>query len=354
MYAEPSFSLRDRNWPRIDIMETPLSPQPCVSVSRHLPVMLEETLAQLQLQPGADVLDGTLGGGGHAAAFLAASGPYGRLLGLDRDQDALAIARERLASWETRTTLVHENFSQAKIVLERLGWDSVDTVLLDLGFSSMQIDTAARGFSFMRSGPLDMRMDQDEEHCAADIVNHASQAELRQIFWEWGEERASGALSRALVHARQKTPFTTTAALAQTIEQVVKRPFHAAGSARSTRSSRSTNSIHPATRVFQALRIAVNQELAHLSAFLDEGYRLLKPGGRMVILAYHSLEDRLVKRAFRRWAASCICPPQLPVCGCDWSPQVRILTPKFLAPSQLEVRRNPRARSARLRAVERC
>jgi len=322
--------------------------------------MIEETLAQLQLRPGAEVLDGTLGGGGHAEAFLAASGPHGRLLGLDRDQDALVIARERLASWETRTTLVHENFSQAKPVLDRLGWDGVDAVVLDLGFSSMQIDTAARGFSFMRSGPLDMRMDQAEERCAADIVNHASQAELRQIFWEWGEERASGALSRALVQARQKVPFTTTAGLVQTIEQVVKRPLHTADSARSTRPSgfaraaRSTHSIHPATRVFQALRIAVNQELAHLSAFLDEGYRLLKPGGRMVILAYHSLEDRLVKIAFRRWAASCICPPQLPVCGCHWSPQVRILTAKPLAPSQLEVKRNPRARSARLRAVERC
>ena len=337
-------------------METLRSPQPSVSMSSssHLPVMLEETLAQLQLQSGADVLDGTLGGGGHAAALLAASSPYGRLLGLDRDQDALAIARERLASWEARATLVHENFSQAKTVLERLGWNSVDAVLLDLGFSSMQVDTADRGFSFTRSGPLDMRMDQNEERCAADIVNRASQAELRQIFWEWGEERASGALSQALVHARQKTPFTTTAALVHTIEQVVKRSFHASDPAHSPRASRSAKSIHPATRVFQALRIAVNQELAHLSAFLDEGYRLLKPGGRMVILAYHSLEDRLVKRAFRRWAASCICPPQLPVCGCDWSPQVRILTAKPLIPSQLEVRRNPRARSARLRAVERC
>ena len=351
MYTEPSRPLRYKIWLCIDTMETTSSLQPSVSVSCHLPVMLEETLAQLQLRPGAAVLDGTLGGGGHAAAFLAANSPYGCLLGLDRDQEALAIARERLASWETRVTLVHENFSQSRTALQRLGWDGVDAVLLDLGFSSMQIDTAARGFSFMRSGPLDMRMDQDEERCAADIVNHASQAELRQIFWEWGEERASGVLSRALVHARQKTPFTTTLALVQTIEQVVKGPFYAADS---TRSTRSTNSIHPATRVFQALRIAVNQELTHLAAFLDEGYRLLKPGGRMVILAYHSLEDRLVKRAFRRWASSCICPPQLPICGCDWSPQVKILTAKPLTPSQLEVRRNPRARSARLRAVERC
>lgn len=329
-------------------METLLFAQPPVSVACHLPVMLEEALAQLQLQPGADVLDGTLGGGGHAAAFLAATSPYGRLLGLDRDQEALAIAQERLGSWEARTTLIHDNFSQAKTVSEGLGWNGFDAVVLDLGFSSMQVDTAARGFSFMRPGPLDMRMDQDEERCAADIVNHASQAELRQIFWEWGEERASRALSRALVDARQKTPFTTTKGLAQAIERVVKRPFHAANAARSSKS------IHPATRVFQALRIAVNQELAHLSAFLDEGYRLLKPGGRMVILAYHSLEDRLVKRAFRRWAASCICPAQLPVCSCDWSPQVRILTAKPVTPSRLEVRRNPRARSARLRAVERC
>lgn len=313
--------------------------------------MREETLAQLQLQAGADVLDGTLGGGGHAAACLAVSGPHGRLLGLDRDQEALALARKRLASWDTRVTLAHENFSQAKSVLEGLGWDGVDAVLLDLGFSSMQIDTAARGFSFMRSGPLDMRMDQEEERCAADIVNHASQTELRQIFWEWGEERAAGVLSRALVHARQKAPFTTTAALVQTIEQVLKRPSHAGHAAGALRSA---HSIHPATRVFQALRIAVNQELAHLSTFLDEGYRLLRPGGRMVILAYHSLEDRLVKMAFRRWAASCVCPPQLQVCGCDWSPQVRILTPKPLTPSQSEVKANPRARSARLRAVERC
>lgn len=335
-------------------METIRAPQSSVSVSYHLPVMCEETLAQLQLRAGADVLDGTLGGGGHAAAFLAMSGPHGRLLGLDRDQEALALARKRLASWDARVTLVHENFSQAKTVLGRLGWDAVDAVLLDLGFSSMQIDTAARGFSFMRSGPLDMRMDQQEERCAADIVNHASQAELRQIFWEWGEERAASALSRALVQARQKAPFTTTAALVQTIEQVVKRPAHSAHSAYSARALRSATPIHPATRVFQALRIAVNRELAHLSAFLDEGYRLLRPGGRMVILAYHSLEDRLVKMAFRRWAASCVCPPQLQVCGCDWSPQVRILTSKPLTPSPSEVRANPRARSARLRAVERC
>ena len=304
--------------------------------------MLEETLAQLRLAPNADVLDGTLGGGGHAAAVLATTGPDGRLLGLDRDADALAVARRRLADWSALITLVQENFSQSLAILARLGWPGVDAAVLDLGFSSLQIENAGRGFSFLRAGPLDMRMDQAEQGCAADVVNHASQAELRKIFRQWGEEPAAGALARAVVEARKKSPFTTTTGLVRTIEQVIKRP---------SRSARS--SVHPATRVFQALRIAVNQELSHLSTFLTEGYRLLKPGGRLVILAYHSLEDRLVKTAFRRWAASCVCPPRLQLCACGWSPKVKILTPKPLTPSRQEVADNPRARSARLRAVER-
>ncbi len=304
--------------------------------------MLEEMLAQLQLRPNADVLDGTLGGGGHAAAVLAATGPNGRLLGLDRDGDALAVAQRRLVEWSTRITLVQENFSQALATLARLGWSGVDAVVLDLGFSSLQINNARRGFSFRRTGPLDMRMDQTEPGCAADVVNHASRDELRKIFRQWGEEPAAGRVARAVIEARKKALFTTTTALARTIEQVIKRP------SRSTRSS-----IHPATRVFQALRIAVNQELCHLSTFLVDGYRLLKPGGKLVILAYHSLEDRLVKTAFRRWAASCVCPPQFKLCACGWSPKVRILTPKPLTPSRQEVADNPRARSARLRAVER-
>ena len=321
-------------------MEIAALSQPAVST--HLPVMLEETLTLLQLSSGVDVLDGTLGGGGHAAAVLATTAPLGRLVGLDRDREALAAASHRLAGAAHRTTLVQSNFSQARAVLEHLGWDGVDGLLLDLGFSSLQVDNAIRGFSFMRSGPLDMRMDQAEERSAADIINSASQAELHRIFHEWGEERAAGALARAIVRKRQKASITTTAALVETIEQVVKRP------------TRVRTAVHPATRAFQALRIAVNQELAHLSIFLHDGYQLLRPGGRMVILSYHSLEDRLVKVAFRRWAATCVCPPQLQMCSCDWSPQVRILTPKPLTPSPTEIAMNPRARSARLRAVERC
>jgi 16S rRNA (cytosine1402-N4)-methyltransferase len=212
-------------------------------------------------------------------------------------------------------------------------------VFLDLGFSSLQVDNGERGFSFLRPGPLDMRMDQRQDLRAADVINRASEAELRQIFRDLGEEPAAGALARAVVRARAAAPVTTTAALVETIARVVKRTPR--------------SHLHPATRAFQALRIAVNQELDHLTAFLRAGYRLLRPGGRMVILSYHSLEDRLVKEAFRRWAATCLCPPQVQVCVCGWSPQVRILTPKPLMPAPEEIAVNPRARSARLRAVER-
>ncbi|MGH7964946.1 MAG: 16S rRNA (cytosine(1402)-N(4))-methyltransferase RsmH [Candidatus Binatia bacterium] len=308
--------------------------------AQHVPVMMTEVLALLRPRPQADFLDGTVGGGGHTAALLEASAPDGRVLGLDRDAEALGVAGQRLASFAGRCVLRHENFSQAPAALSALGWEGVDGVLLDLGFSSLQIESEERGFSFLRSGPLDMRMDRQEELRAADLVNHASVTELKRIFHDLGEEHAAGALARALVRARAKAPVTTTTALVDAVEQAVKR----------TPASR----LHPATRAFQALRIAVNRELDHLAAFLQDGYRLLRPGGRMVILAYHSLEDRLVKGAFRRWAATCLCPPQIHVCVCGWSQQVTILTPRPLTPTPQEVARNPRARSARLRAVERC
>lgn len=317
----------------------PIMP-PAISISCHVPVMRDEVLRYLHPRSGGTFLDGTVGGGGHAAAILEACAPQGRVLGLDRDAHALTIARPRLAAFAGRTVLVHANFSQAGEVLAHLGWEKVDGILLDLGFSSLQVEDGERGFSFSRSGPLDMRMDQDDDWCAADIVNSASEGELREIFHDFGEERAAGRLARAVVRARSQSPFLTTTDLVQTIEQVV----------RSSPQSR----IHPATRAFQALRIAVNRELDHLTAFLREGYRLLRPGGRLVILAYHSLEDRLVKEAFRLWAATCLCPPQIQLCCCGWSPQVRILTPKPLTPAETEIERNPRARSARLRAVERC
>lgn len=310
-----------------------------VLVPRHQPVMVAEVLAMLRPRPGADMLDGTVGGGGHAAALLQACAPGGRLLGLDRDGEALRAAEQRLVSVGSDFVLVRESYSQALAVRSRLGWNGVDGVLLDLGFSALQVEDGERGFSFLRSGPLDMRMDQRQEQCAADVVNQASEAALKQIFRDWGEERAAGAMARAIVRARATAPFTTTTALAATIERAAQRTPR--------------SHLHPATRAFQALRIAVNQELDHLAAFLRDGYRLLRPGGRLVILSYHSLEDRLVKEAFRRWAASCLCPPQLPRCVCGWSPQVKILTSKPLVPTPQELAVNPRARSARLRAVER-
>lgn len=313
---------------------TDFSPGP-----QHLPAMVREVLALLRPQPGARLLDGTVGGGGHAAALLEAGSPGGWLLGLDRDAEALAVAARRLAPFSGRYALEHENFCHAQTVAQRYGTEGFDGVLLDLGFSSLQVDDGERGFSFQRPGPLDMRMDRREERRATDIVNQASESELRQIFHTLGEERAAGALARALIRKRREAPLTTTAALVQVIEKVVKRSPQA--------------HLHPATRAFQALRISVNHELDHLATFLSDGYRLLRPGGRMIILSYHSLEDRLVKEAFRYWAATCHCPPQLQVCLCRWTPQVRILTPKPLTPTPTELAANPRARSARLRAVER-
>jgi len=309
------------------------------TASRHIPVMKEEVIALLRPRSGNLYLDGTLGSGGHAAALLEALAPDGLLIGMDQDAVALEIATHRLASFGKRCTFVHDNFSNAAAVLHEMKWEGADGILLDLGFSSIQVEDGDRGFSFLRPGPLDMRMDNRQDLSAADVVNSASEEALKKIFREFGEEPAARFLARTVVKERAVTPIRATTDLANLIARVLPR---------SPRSH-----LHPATKVFQALRIAVNRELDHLSAFLRDGYRLLRPGGRMAILAYHSLEDRLVKEAFRRWAATCLCPPQLQVCACGWSPQVRILTSKPLTPSSEEVRMNPRARSARLRAVER-
>ena len=310
--------------------------------SVHIPVMLEQVLSFLQPCLGGDILDGTLGGGGHAAALLEASQGRGRLLGLDRDPRALLVARPRLAPFVGQQVTLQANFSQAAAVLRELGWAGVDGILLDLGFSSLQVEDGGRGFSFLRAGPLDMRMDQSDGRSAADIVNACSEEELRRMLQEYGEERAARAIARTILQERAHGPIATTTTLVKIIERSVRRPVR-----------QRRQRVHAATQTFQALRIAVNQELQHLALFLREGYALLRPGGRLVVLAYHSLEDRLVKAAFRRWASACICPPQLQVCGCDWEAQVRVLTPKPLAPSSQEVRDNTRARSARLRAVER-
>ena len=300
----------------------------------HVPVMVAEVVEWLRPRPGVRVVDATLGFGGHAAALLAAA-PRACLLGIDRDPAALAHAQARLAREAERVILRRARFGDLPATLAELGWDGADAVLLDLGVSSLQLDDPARGFSFRADGPLDMRMDPDQTLDADEVVNRWSGPELARILAEHGEERRARAIARAIVRAR---PLRSTGDLARLVARVVGRRH---------------SGLHPATRTFQAIRIAVNDELAALDQFLDAGYGVLRPGGRLAVLAYHSLEDRRVKEAFRRWAASCLCPPGVARCTCGWRAQVRVLTRRPVRPSPAEVLRNPRARSARLRVVER-
>ena len=300
----------------------------------HMPVLVEVVVRWVRPRPGACLVDATVGLGGHAAALLAAAAPGTRLLGLDRDPDALARAARRLADFPG-VELRHAHFTELPAVLAELGWSGADALLVDLGVSSLQLDDPSRGFSFRAEGPLDMRMDPRDPGTAGEVVNTWPEAELAGVIARYGEEPRARAVARAIVRAR---PLHTTAALAGVIASVL---------------GRGRPGLHPATRTFQALRIAVNDELAGLERLLAEGYTLLRAGGRMLVLAYHSLEDRLVKQAFRRWAADCLCPPEVPRCVCGWSAQVNILTPRPVRPEPGEVVRNPRARSARLRVVER-
>ncbi len=300
----------------------------------HVPVMVGVVVEWLRPRPGARLVDATVGLGGHAAALLAAA-PGSRLVGLDHDPEALARAGARLASAGSRVTLRRASYAELRRVLAELGWDGADAILLDLGVSSLQLDDAARGFSFRADGPLDMRMGPGAARAAAEIVNGWAEEDLARILFEYGEERRARAVARAIVRAR---PLAATRQLAAVVEHVL---------------GRGRPGIHPATRTFQALRIAVNDELNSLDRFLADGFEALRPGGRLAVLAYHSLEDRRVKEAFRRWAADCLCPPGIVPCACGWRARVRALTRRPLRPSAAEVAANPRARSARLRVVER-
>jgi 16S rRNA (cytosine1402-N4)-methyltransferase len=299
----------------------------------HVPVMVAEVAEWLRPRPGACLVDATVGPGGHAAALLAAA-PV-RLLGLYRDPRALALARSRLAPAADRVVLRQASYAELPALLDELGWDGADGVLLDLGASSLQLDDPGRGFSFRGAAPLDMRMDPAAPLTADEIVNRWPEEDLARVLATYGEERRARAVARAVTRAR---PLATTADLVRVVQGVL-----GAGG----------RGIHPATRTFQALRIAVNDELGHLDRFLAAGWTTLRPGGRLVVIAYHSLEDRRVKEAFRRWAADCLCPPRIPECRCGWSAKVRLLVRRPLGPSPAEVARNPRARSARLRVVER-
>lgn len=304
----------------------------------HIPVMAREVEQFLNAGPHRRFLDGTLGGAGHSEQILIDSSPDGRVLGLDLDDEAVTEARRRLAKFQERVTLRQASFSAAREILSEIGWHSVHGVILDLGVSSHQLLSDERGFSFRSQARLDMRMDRRQALDAYQIVNSFPVAELEKILRTFGEEHQARRVALRIAEARRSKPLETAAELAQLIERV--------------KGSRG-QAHHPATQSFQALRIAVNQELRHLELFLADGYELLEPSGRMVIISFHSLEDRLVKAAFRKWGRNCLCPPRTPTCRCGWSQKVRLLTRRPVVPSAGEIASNPRARSARLRAVER-
>jgi 16S rRNA (cytosine1402-N4)-methyltransferase len=294
----------------------------------HEPVLLDEVVSWLAPRPGGCYCDATVGLGGHAGAILERSGPGGRLIGLDRDADALAMARATLQPFGDRVTLVHAPFSQVRQVLEGLGVVAVDGFLVDLGVSSPQLDRPERGFSFRASGPLDMRMDRTSGETVGDLLRRVDEAELARIIRDYGEERHATRVARAIIEARDAGDLTSTGALAALVARAVPR----------TERGRS-----PATRTFQALRIAVNRELEELEAFLAAAPECLRPGGRLCVIAFHSLEDRIVKRRLRALAGRD---------GAQGPPQLRILTKHVVVAGRAETARNPRARSAKLRAAE--
>jgi len=290
----------------------------------HFPVLVEEVIEFLQPHPDGIYLDGTVGGAGHALKILERSSPTGRLIGIDRDKEAIEEARKRLKPYEGRTTIVHGNFSDLREILRELNIGKVDAILLDLGVSYQQLSDAERGFSFQLEGPLDMRMDRTGGEPASKLINALSQGELEGILRRYGEERWARRIAKAIVRHRQKTPIATTTQLRDIISSaVLKPPRH----------------IHPATKAFQAIRIAVNDELNNLRRIIREGIPLVKGRGRLCIISFHSLEDRIVKEAFRQYERS----PEL----------ITIITRKPISPSKREIAENPRARSAKLRVAER-
>ena len=306
---------------------------------RHLSVLPAEVLTWLAPRTGGIYLDGTLGGGGHATAILEASGPDGRLLGFDRDEEALRAAAGKLAPFGERVTLIHANFAEMADEVSRLGIEGVDGILLDLGVSSHQLDTGERGFSFQKDAPLDMRMDTGSGDTAADLVNTLPEEELTRILLDYGEERWAKRIAAFIGRAREEAPITSTLQLVDLIKGAIPR-------------AKWEDRLHPATRTFQALRIAVNEELNSLEEGIAAGVKLLAPGGRMVVISFHSLEDRIVKERFRAYGRGCICPKEILICVCRHTPELKVLTGKPVKAGDAEVAANPRARSARLRAAE--
>ena len=303
---------------------------------RHEPVMLQEVLAGLNVRPGGRYVDCTLDGGGHAEAILESASPGGSLLGIDEDVAVMDIAQERLRRFGDAVAYVHGNFRNVDTICRERGFAPVNGVLFDLGLSSHQLASETRGFSFRVESPLDMRFGPQVETTASTWVNEAEEEELADLIWRFGEDRQSRRIARAIVQGR---PLRTTTDLAKAVEQAVGR--------------KPGSQIHPATKTFQALRIAVNQELASLAEALPWAHGLLGFGSRLVVISYHSLEDRIVKQYIQRESRDCICPPAQPVCTCDHKATLRPISRGAVMPSQEEIANNPRSRSAKLRVAER-
>jgi len=305
----------------------------------HTPVLLHETLDALAVRPGGIYVDCTLGGAGHSVEILGRSGPDGILIGLDQDEQALKAAGERLAPFGERARTVKTNFEHIAAVIERLGIGPIDGVMMDIGVSSHQFDEGERGFSYHHDAPLDMRMDRDAPFSAADLVNEWDEAEIARVIWEYGEERWSKRIAQFIGKARTEGPIETTGQLVDIIKAAIPAGARREGG-------------HPARRTFQAIRIAVNDELGVLERGLEGALQVLKPGGRLAVITFHSLEDRIVKQTFARWVKPCTCPPEIPVCVCGKEPLAEHVTRKPVKASADELEQNPRARSATLRAIE--
>ena len=306
----------------------------------HRPVLLDECIQSLAIRPEGVYVDGTLGRGGHSGE-IAKQLTSGRLIAIDRDQAALDAARVRLADHMDRITLVHGNFRQMPDILKELEIPAVDGILLDLGVSSPQLDDPERGFSYQKDAPLDMRMDQSQQLTAAMVVNQWPESQLREVLHAYGEERYAGPIAAAIVRERARQPIETTLQLVEIIRSAMP--------AAALREKQ-----HPAKRSFQGIRIAVNDELAAVSDVVAAAIPLLKPGGRLCVISFHSLEDRIVKRELAKAAKGCTCPPEFPVCICGKTPQVKLKPRKPILPGAEELKINPRARSAKLRVAEKC
>lgn len=305
----------------------------------HKPIMLKECLELLQIKPDGTYVDCTLGGGGHSVAIARRLGNKGRLIGLDQDPQAIEAAGKRLQPYKDKVTLIRSNFVHLSEVLHNLDIVGVDGVLFDLGISSPQVDRAERGFSYQQDAELDMRMDPEQKVSAKDLVNQLDEKELARIIKNYGEEKWAARIARFIVEARRREEIRTTGQLVDIIKQAIPAGARKAGP-------------HPAKRTFQALRIAVNRELEVLPEALDQAVDLLNSGGRIVVISFHSLEDRIVKQTFKERAQDCTCPPGFPVCTCNARKELNILTKKPLEPSREEIDANPRARSAKVRAAE--